>query len=297
MKRIKIVKKYTILSLCLFSCLLALSGCQKTAPKFTIETYPKVDGSTVTIPLSEAVAATLTQHTIEAVRPYIMHYKTHQAYLNLIEKEAELIFVTAPSEEELALAEAEGVAFEIVPIVSEAFVFLTHVDNPVKGLTGQNIQDIYTGKVTRWNELGGIDEAIIPYQRPVNSGSQTGFLDLVMKGLTPMQAPKELVTAEMGQLIDAVANYENSASALGYSYFYFVEDMWGNDNVKLLEVDGVYPDHETISSGEYPFTTAYYAVIREDSPKDSGARQIIEWILSEDGQALMEESGYVKIKK
>ena len=112
-----------------------------------------------------------------------------------------------------------------------------------------------------------------------------------------MQAPEELVTAEMGMLIDAVANYENSAAALGYSYFYFVEDMWGNDAVKLLEVDDIYPNHETISSGDYPFTTAYYAVIRKDSPKDSSERQVIEWILSEEGQALMEESGYVKIKK
>jgi len=293
------VKKYTNFLLCiiLISIVMTTTGCQKKAPEFTMETYPKVDGSTVTIPLSEAVAATLTRSTLEAVRPYILHNKTHQAYLNLIDKKVDLIFVTGPSEEELALAEAAGIELEIVPIVSEAFVFLTHVDNPVKGLTTQNIQDIYTGKVTNWSEVGGVDEAIIPYQRPVNSGSQTGFLDLVMKGLTPMQAPEELVTAEMGMLIDAVANYENSASALGYSYFYFVEDMWGSDAVKLLEVDGIYPDHETIRSGNYPFTTAYYAVIRKDSPKDSNERKVVEWILTEEGQTLMGESGYVKIKK
>ena len=297
MKRTNYVKKYTILLLYLIVVLSVLSGCAKKAPTFTMKTYPKVDGSTVTIPLSEAVAATLTRSTLEAVRPYILHNKTHQAYLNLIDNKVDLIFVTGPSEEELALAKAAGIEFEVVPIVSEAFVFLTHKDNPVKGLTMQNIQDIYTGKVTNWGEVGGTDEAIIPYQRPVNSGSQTGFLDLVMKDLTPMKAPEELVTAEMGMLIDAVANYENSASALGYSYFYFVEDMWGNDAVKLLEVDGIYPDHETIRSGDYPFTTAYYAVIRKDSPKDSNERKVIEWILTEEGQALMEESGYVKIKK
>ena len=284
MKGNKFVKKYTMLLLCLIICLSVLSGCEKKAPQFTMDTYPKVDGSTVTIPLSEAVAATLTRSTLEAVRPYILHNKTHQAYLNLIDKQTDLIFVTGPSEEELALAKEAGVEFEVIPIVSEAFVFLTHIDNPIKGLTTQNIQDIYTGKVTNWSEVGGTDEAIIPYQRPVNSGSQTGFLDLVMKGLTPMQAPEELVTAEMGMLIDAVANYENSAAALGYSYFYFVEDMWGNDAVKLLEVDDIYPNHETISSGDYPFTTAYYAVIRKDSPKDSSERQVIEWILSEEGQ-------------
>ncbi len=291
------VKKYTIYMMCLIVFLTVLSGCQKETPQFTMDTYPKVDGSTVTIPLSEAVAATLTHNTMEAIRPYIMHNKTHQAYVNLIDKKADLIFVTGPSEEELALAKAAGVELEVVPIVSEGFVFLTHIDNPVKGLTTQNIQDIYTDKVTRWNAVGGADEAIIPYQRPVNSGSQTGFLDIVMKGITPMDAPEEQVAAEMGELIDAVANYDNSAGALGYSYFYFVEDMWGNEAVKLLEIDGVYPDHKTISAGDYPFTTAYYAVIRKDSIEGSNERKVIEWILSEEGQTLMEENGYVKIKK
>ncbi|WP_269689150.1 PstS family phosphate ABC transporter substrate-binding protein, partial [Klebsiella pneumoniae] len=77
----------------------------------------------------------------------------------------------------------------VVPVVAEAFVFLTHASNPVDNLTMKQIQDIYTGKITNWNQVGGEDLEIIAYQRPVNSGSQTGFLELVMKGLTPMVAP------------------------------------------------------------------------------------------------------------
>jgi len=292
-----IVKKYTIIITCLIILMTMLSGCQMVAPQFTLETYPKIDGSTVTIPLSEAVAATLTHTTLEDIRPYILHNKTHQAYVNLIDKKVDLIFVTGPSEDESALAKVKGIELEVIPIVSEAFVFLTHIDNPVKGLTSQNIQEIYTGKLTNWREVGGADEAIIPYQRPVNSGSQTGFLDLVMKDEMPMKAPKENIVAEMGQLIEAVADYDNASGALGYSYFYFVEDMWGNEAVKLLEIDGVYPDHKAISKGKYPYTTAYYAVIRKDSPEGSDVRKIVEWMLSKEGQALMEGSGYVKIKK
>ena len=261
-----------------------------------METYPKVDGSTVTIPLSEAVAAALTGQPIESIRTYILHNKTHQAYVNLIDKKADLIFVTSPSMEEQEMAAAKGVTLEVIPIVSEAFVFLTHVDNPVDSLTLEQIQKIYTGEITNWSEVGGEDLDIIAYQRPVNSGSQTGFLDLVMKGLTPMEAPIEQVVAEMGMLIDAVANYENHAPALGYSYYYFVTDMWGNDQVKLMKIDGIYPDPDTISQKTYPMTTAYYAVMRSDSPKDSPERQVVQWILSEEGQKLMEASGYVKVE-
>lgn len=288
-----IVKKISIFTLLIVT--LSMTGCQKEPLRLTMDEYPSVDGSTVTIPLSEAVAATLTNQTIEEVRPYILHNKTHQAYLNLIDNKVDLIFVTGPSVEELELAKEAGVELEIIPIVSEGFVFLTHADNPVKNITSENLKDIYSGKITNWSELGGDDVAIIPYQRPVNSGSQTGFLDMVMQGETPMDAPEEQVIAEMGMLIDAVATYENTSSALGYSYYYFVVDMWGNDSVKLLEVDGFYPDNTTISSGDYPYTTAYYAVMRKDTPEDSNARKVVDYILSEEGQTLMEENGYVKI--
>ena len=285
-----------IISIILTACSAVQTAPAETAPKFTPESYPKVDGSTVTIPLSEALGAKTMGISIEEARQYIVHNKTHQAYLNLISKDADLIFVTSPSKEELQIAKENKVELEIIPIVSEGFVFLTNSDNPVKGLTLDQIQDIYSGKITNWNQVGGSDTAIVAYQRPVNSGSQTGFLDLVMKEKTPVNPPMEQVVAEMGQLIDAVAAYKNLPDAIGYSYYYFVMDMWGNDKVKLLEVDGVYPDKNTISSETYPIRTAYYAVIRSDEPKDSATRKLVAWLLSDEGQKLAEEAGYVRIK-
>jgi phosphate transport system substrate-binding protein len=290
------MRRFLTLFILLVVVLVLFSGCSKKELSFTMETYPRVDGSTVTIPLSEALAARLTGQSVEAVRPYILHNKTHSAYVNLIENKTDLIFVTSPSKEELELAKEKGVTLEVIPIVSEAFVFLNHGDNPVGDLSAEAIRRIYTGEITNWSEVGGNDSEIVAYQRPVNSGSQTGFYELVMKDLVPMDPPQQLVMAGMGELIDAVAHYENAANALGYSYYYFVVDMWGNDAVKLLSVDGVYPDATTIASGAYPFKTAYYAVIRSDEPKESPVRQVIQWILSDEGQALMEDSGYVKVK-
>lgn len=276
-----------------------LSACQSKPPQqpsFTLQSYPKVDGSTVTIPLSEAIMAQLTQQSLDTVRPYILHTKTHQAYLNLIDKKADLIFVTYPSIDEQTYAHEKQIKLEIVPIVSEAFVFLTHKDNPVESLTIKQIQDIYQGIITNWSEVGGEDVPIIAYQRPVNSGSQTGFLDLVMKELEPMTPPTEWIQGSMGEIIDAVASYQNKPDALGYSYYYFVVDMWGNENVKLLQVDGVYPNNETISSKQYPIHTAYYAVFRKEEPANSDVRRIVDWILSDAGQQLAEDFGYVKVR-
>jgi ABC-type phosphate transport system, periplasmic component len=233
---------------------------------------------------------------LDEARQYILHNKTHPAYVNLIYGKADLIFVTGPSEEELKLAEDQGVELEIIPVVHEGFVFLANKDNPVEGLTLEQIRGIYTGKITNWKEVGGSDMPITPYQRPVNSGSQTGFLEMVMKEEIPMEPLMEQVVAEMGALIDAVAAYDNEPSAIGYSYYYFVMDMWGNDQIKLLSVDGIYPDKDTIRDGSYPLNTAYYAVIRKDEPENSPVREIIDWLLTEEGQLLAEEAGYVRAK-
>lgn len=290
------MKKIIIVTVSFLIITIFLVGCQDKELTFTLDDYPKVDGSTVTIPLSEAIASSLTGLSLDEIRPHILHNKTHEAYVNLISKKADIIFVTSPSVEELALAEQKGIVLEVIPIVSEAFVFLNHTDNPVKGLTLEEIRHIYSGDITNWSEVGGSDVPIAAYQRPVNSGSQTGFLELVMKDLKPANPPTEKVLAGMGELIDAVASYNNVPDALGYSYYYFVVDMWGNDNVRLLEVDGVYPNQETIRTGDYPVKTAYYAVIRSEEPKNSKVRKMIDWILSDAGQNLAEEAGYVKIK-
>jgi phosphate transport system substrate-binding protein len=121
------------------------------------------------------------------------------------------------------------------------------------------------------------------------------MLDLVIGPDEIMTAPTEKIIAEMGALVDAVAVYTNEDDAIGYSYFYYVTDMWKNDKVKLMAVDGVYPDKKTISDGTYPIGTAYYAVMRSDEPKESNARKLLAWIQSEQGQQIAEEAGYVKL--
>lgn len=276
--------------------LILFSACVPSTPRFTVDNYPRVDGSTVTIPLSEALMAKLTGKTIEEIRPYLLHSKTHQAYVNLIEGTKDLIFVTSPSEAELDYADKKGIELEVIPITREAFVFLVHKDNPVESLTLAQIQDIYTGKITNWTQVGGDDVAIRAFQRPVNSGSQTGFLDLVMQGKTPMDPPTEWVTAEMGQLIEAVARYDQSPDAIGYSYYYFVTDMWGNPNVRLLKINGVYPQPSTITNQSYPIGTAYYAVFRKSEPQNGSVRKVVNYLLSTAGQELVEDNGYVKVR-
>ena len=151
-----------------------------TSPIYTKDTLPRIDASLATQPL---VSAAVKNFTGEDIKDEDLNYSnTHPGYVKLIDGEKDIIVVTEPSEEELAYAKEKGVELEVIPVVKEGFVFYVNGKNKVNSLTLEQIQKIYSGEITNWKEVGGDDEKIIPYQRPVNSGSQTGILSLVMKG-------------------------------------------------------------------------------------------------------------------
>jgi phosphate transport system substrate-binding protein len=258
--------------------------------------YPRVDGSTLTIPFSEAVATAVLHLPQDEARLYVMHNKTHQAYLNLIDGVADIIFVTPPSEDELAYAKEKGVVLNVIPMLRDGFVFFVNEKNPVSDLSRDEIVGVYSGKIKNWSEIGGGDAEIIAYQRPENSGSQTGMIELVMKDTPLAPAPQEKVFAEMGGIVDAVAYYENAAEAIGYSYYYYTRNMWGDGQIKYMKIDGVAPSEESIEDDSYPYASITYMVLRQDEPEGSAASRLSEWILSDEGQAVAKGAGYVPIR-
>lgn len=265
---------------------------QKEEILFSKENYPKVDGSTATLPLAEAFKANFTGTDINEVD--VEHSKTHNAYVNLINGNADLILVTYPSEDEQKLAKDNNVELEIVPIVKEAFVFFVNKENPVENLTLSQIQNIYSGKTKNWKDVGGDDSKIVAYQRPENSGSQSGMLELVMKNVKMMRPTTETVSQSMADIIDVISDYDNGKNAIGYSYYYYATTMYTNDTMKLLSVNGIKPTYENIQTGLYDIQTAYYAVIRKDESENSNARKLLNAMKSSRGQNVAKEAGYVQ---
>lgn len=259
---------------------------------FSLENYPKIDGSTVTLPLAEAFKANFTGTDIKDVN--VSHSKTHNAYVNLINGDTDLILVTAPSEDEKKLAKEKGVEFEIVPIVKDAFVFFVNTDNPVESLTLEQIQNIYSGDIKNWKDVGGENERILAYQRPENSGSQSGMLELVMKGKKMMKPLTETVSQTMEDIIDVISDYSNGKNAIGYSYYYYATQMYTNDKMKMLAVNGIDPTYENIKTGLYELQTQYYAVIRRNEEQNSETRKLLNAMKSERGQNVAKEAGYVQ---
>ncbi len=250
----------------------------------------KIDASLATQPLTDALIDNLTNFNLTA-----NYTNTDPAYTKLINREVDLIVVTEPSSDELKRAKDKNVELEVTPLVNEAFVFFTNINNKVDSLKLEEIQKIYTGEITNWKEVGGRDAKIVAYQRPENSGSQTGMLSLVMKG-KKMREPeeREYIETMMG-IIDYVSSYENGLDAIGYSYYYYANTMYKNDQMKLLGVNGIKPNNETIKNGEYPLRSAYYMVTLKDN-KNKTLTKLKEELLGSNGQKIAEEAGYVPIK-
>lgn len=280
-----------VLVLCIFATVLV-----PKSTMFTSDTYPRVDGATAAIPFGKLLIKELAGASKRKANK-VRFSTTHDAYVNLIEKRADIIFVAGPSDEELKLAEQNNVKLKLTPLGRDAFIFLVHKDNPVNSLTVKQVQDIYSGSITNWKQVGGEDNEILAYQREKNSGSQTFMENKVMKGINFAEAPTEKKPDSMGGLIDAVADYKNAKNSVGYSFYYFANEMHKKESVKFLSIEGIECNKENITSKKYPFTAVLYAVTREGEDADSSANKMLQWILGEEGTQAIEEGGFVPMSK
>lgn len=262
---------------------------------FTRENFPRLNGSTAMVPLGQAIASVLLGETREETADLTKFSRTTQSYRELMNGQADLLISGAPPEGIYAEKEELGFEWELSTFAVDGLVFIVNADNPVDSLTTEQIQKIYTGEITNWSEVGGRDEDIVPFQRNEEAGSQTAMKKLVMGDMPLMEAPKEYVSGAMGDLVEVVASYNDSAAAIGYTVYYYAHDMKMADGLKIIAVDGVQPNAETIRSRAYPFINDSYVVIAAGLADDAPAKVLYNWILSEEGQRLVAREGYVSV--
>lgn len=262
-----------------------------------VENLPKIDCATALYPIAAAfVQAAYPPGKYERYSTdgpaYLGCSGTSGAYEALIKGEADIIFAAGPSDDQWAQANKAGVELNLTPIGKDAFVFFVNNNNSVDDLTVEQIQGIYGGTIKNWSEVGGKHSSIKAFQRSINSGSQTALVRL-MNGKELTDPPKEDVISAMGGIIEEVSDYKNFKSALGFSFRYYATEMVNNNQIKLLKINGVYPSKDTIRSGAYPLGSEFYAVTTNSN--NPNAASFLEWVLSPQGQYLIEETGYVGI--
>jgi phosphate transport system substrate-binding protein len=256
---------------------------------------PVLDGATALYPMYAGFANAVYEQASYSPDD-VRCTNTVGAYSAIVSGDADIIFVAAPSAAQLERASQAGVDLVFTPIGREAFVFLVGSGNPITTITSQQIRNIYSGKTTQWSTLGWPEGGrIIAFQRPEGSGSQTGLGNAM--GQIPIQVPQPLPDPSLigtNSLMNQISlTWQGVQPALGYSYRYFATTMYPNPDTRLLAVDGIEPTNENIAAGTYPFIGEIYAVTRGAPQADT--KLLIDWILSAQGQLIVQRAGYSPI--
>lgn len=254
---------------------------------------PVIDGAAAFFPVYSAFVNAVYPETTELYDGVFEYNNTPGGYQLLAEKGIDLFLGVYPSEEQKAYAEECNTTFVYTPVGTEAFVFFVHKDNPIDNLTTEQIKGIYSGEITNWKQVGGKNEEIAAFQRNEGSGSQS-MLQRFMGDTPIMEAPTEMVNTMMSGIIEQVSSYRSKSNSIGFSFRYYVEGIIQNPDIKVLSVDGVAPTAENIRNGSYPIVTPMYAVTYEENTNEN-VDLLLQWILSEEGQYIIEETGYVGV--
>ena len=256
---------------------------------------PVLDGATALCPVYGSFVQTVyPEGNYDFLTGPVLCSRTDMAYENLLNGEADIIFCAGPSEMQKQQFRDHRMPIKMIAIGREGFVFFVNSENPIENITVKEIQGIYSGQITNWKTLNGINKRIRVFQRPNNSGSQT-MLEKIMGDISIKKARRENVSTGMGGIINKVAVYRNFPDAIGYSFLHFSTKMVSNNEIKLLSVDGVYPSAGTIRDGSYPLTESFYAIYIDTPEKNENIETFVDWMLSDQGQELIKKTGYVPV--
>jgi phosphate transport system substrate-binding protein len=174
-----------------------------------------------------------------------------------------------------------------VVVAYDALAVIVNPKNQVDKLTRQQMEDIFTGKITNWKELGGKDLKITPYSRETSSGTYEFFKEQVLNKKNFMS--DILSMPATGAIIQSISQTEGAIGYVGLAYL--------NKNVKAVSVsydDGktyVAPSVKTAKDETYPIVRPLFYYYTEKSSKDS--KGFVDFILSKAGQKIVEEEGYI----
>jgi phosphate transport system substrate-binding protein len=198
--------------------------------------------------------------------------------------------------EEVERARANGIEPVEHIVAGDAIAVVVNPTNPVNALTIDQLSDIFTGKITRWPEVGGEDRPIVLLSRESNSGTHIYFLEnVVRKGEKDNQSLFSPDTLLMPSSEGISAEIRQNPNAIGYDGLGYVTP--DQKTIKVARSAGepyIPPSIETVKDGSYPIARVLYMYT---SGQPTGIiREYLEWIMSAEGQEIVEELGFVPLQ-
>ncbi|MGL5714788.1 MAG: phosphate ABC transporter substrate-binding protein [Paraclostridium sp.] len=239
-----------------------------------------VSGSTSLGPIMEVMAENF-QAKNEGVSVEVQQLGSSAGIKNAIDGTSQIGMASRDLKEE---EKAAGLTENEVAI--DAISIVTNKNNEVKDLTVEQIKGIYTGKITNWKEVGGKDAPIVVVSREDGSGTRGAFEEIV--GFEAADLTKDAQIGDgSGNIKSTVEGNENAIGYISASYV--------DESINQLTVEGQELTIDNVKAKKYPIARPFLLVHKEDTITEKG-KALIDFILSDEGQAKVEEEGLISIK-
>ncbi len=187
------------------------------------------------------------------------------------------------AKEKLPEAKAAELVDHKVAVTVMAPVVSKEIGTNVKSLTKAQLQDIFTGKVTNWKDVGGPDEAVVLITRPSTSGTRALFTKYALDGKEEL-SNKSMETDDSGTLVQTVSQTKGAIGYVALSY------LMNNNTVTPLAIDGVEPTLDNVYNGKYPVWGYEHMYTKGEAA--GAVKAFIDFIMSKDYSADIEKQGY-----
>ena len=275
LKRILYLVCFTLLMTVLAAC----SNEADTANTQTGGSLVTISGSTSVGPLTEKLAMKYEERN--DVKIEVNQIGSSAGITNAISGVSQI----GMSSRDLKQEEKDSNLQELI-IAYDGIVVVAHPSNPVKDLTMEQVKQIFTGEITNWKEVGGKDMEIVVVSREDGSGSRDAFQEIV--GYKSGQLIKNAIVASgNGNIKTTVAMNKH---AIGFISFEYVDE-----SISTMAINGVAAKAENVLAGQYELSRPFLFVHKEDVPE--AAKQFMAFILTPEGQKIVESAGAIPLTK
>ena len=267
----------------LSSIVLIISLLNACSPKPLEMATIRIKGSDTMLELTKVLANKYMEEN-PGISIYVEGGGTATGVRALIRNEVEICTASRnlKPEEAKMLADYYGTLGMAFLIAKDALSIYLNINNTVHDLTIEQLKQIYECKIKNWEELGGKNEEIVPVIRNPNSGTHLYFREHILGG--DEYCEKTVVKPTTRSVISFIEENEN---AIGYG------GMGYKGNIINPRIEGIEPSSKNAQNGTYPITR-YLHFYTSRSPKGA-VKNFIEWVLSPEGQRVVENSGYIPL--
>jgi len=244
----------------------------------------KIDGSTTVLPIAQKGAEVFMKKHSD-IKIFVSGSGSGTGIKALMDGTTNIATSSREAKDkEVASAKEKKVILTGHKVALDGIVPVVHPSMKINDITTEQLRDIYNGKIKSWKELGGPDRPVSVVSRDTSSGTYEVWEEKILKG--DKVRPDALLVASNGQAVQTIAQNKFAIGYIGIGYI--------DKSSKVLKVNGKTASPNAVRDGSWPISRPLF-MYTNGKPAGTIAK-FIDFLLSKDGQKVVNEVKYVSIK-